>query len=135
MLEVVGQERADGPFDDSLGEDGTPPGEGGGDVLGHFGIDGNGLELRVDASGEVAPDNGVLPLKLFQEEVAGSAEPSARVCSPRLARNCSWACPRPPGGGRRLSEPRASRTFPHSDRPPPSMRPRSLLLTPPIFRR
>lgn len=53
--------------------------EGGRDVLGRVGIDGNGLELWVDASGEVAPDNGVFPLRLFQGEVAGSAEPSARV--------------------------------------------------------
>jgi hypothetical protein len=48
-------------------------------VLARVGIDGNGLELWVNASGEVAPDNGVFPLKLFQGEVAGSAEPSARV--------------------------------------------------------
>src|SRR4051794_39654779 len=81
MLEVVGQERADGPLDDSVGEDLAEllREEGGGDVLGRAGIDGNGLELWVDASGEVAPDNGVFPLKLFQGGVAGTAEPSARV--------------------------------------------------------
>jgi hypothetical protein len=68
VLEVVGQERADGPLDDSLGEylAELVREEGGRDVLGRVGIDGNGLELWVDASGEVAPDNGVFPLKLFQ---------------------------------------------------------------------
>src|SRR3954462_9226705 len=81
MLEVVGQERADGPLDDSLGKDLAEllREKGGGDVLGRVGIDGNGLELWVDASGEVAPDDGVFPLKLFQGEIAGSAESAARV--------------------------------------------------------
>jgi hypothetical protein len=44
-LEVVGQERADGPLDDSLGEDLAEllREKGGGDVLGRVGINGNGL--------------------------------------------------------------------------------------------
>ncbi len=52
VLEVVGQERAEGSLDDSLGEDLAElvREEGGRDVLGRVGIDGNGLELWVDAS-------------------------------------------------------------------------------------
>src|SRR5436305_15321126 len=80
-LEVVGQERADGPLDHSLGEDLAEllREKGGGYVLGRFGINGNGLDLWVDASGEVSSDDGVFPLKLLQGEVAGAAEPSAWV--------------------------------------------------------
>ena len=80
-LEVVGQERSDGALNHPFGEDLTEllREKGGGDELGSLGVDGHRLDLRVNAPGEVPPDNGVLALKFFEGEIAGAAEPSARV--------------------------------------------------------
>src|ERR1700686_252249 len=81
MLKVVGQERADRhpahPLRKNFAE--LPRGKGGGDALRRLRIDGHGLKLRVNSPGEIPPDDGILPLKVLEREIASLTEPAARV--------------------------------------------------------
>jgi hypothetical protein len=80
-LEVVGEERSDRPLDHPVREDLAEflREKGDGDELGRLGIDGDRLELGVNAPGEIPSDDGVFPLEVFKGKVAGLSEPAARV--------------------------------------------------------
>jgi hypothetical protein len=69
ILEVVGEKRPDRPFHHPFRED-LPEilrQEGRGDKLRRLRIDADRLALRVDSLREVAPSDGVLPLKVLRE--------------------------------------------------------------------